>query len=345
MFTIITAPIWVFCQDNPTFRKNNPWRKKVWQEEEEARREEERRFAQSQTTEPRSAVVEVIFKPPINLSRDNIPVRKRALEDNPLTDTIPTQNPEVLNQGAQENAGDLSQPNGETSETPTVSQTFDPRAQFMKALSRNRRRSVYNRYSSFDNGFDFSTIQFKNGCYSGRTSRLMEYDLDEFFDANSRYFSEDERKDAKNNFRLNFNFRNDYQNIELMDTLRAQLRYRINLKQITTTREADNAPEPMAAAEPSPTQDWYHWPPNDDDYEDKDKVYKLRCEHERRRLLKIEREKYKLVMLKKMAQNTWRKGREFTPKEYQKARDLYDSLSDDYKEAFDLEWNLSSLRQ
>jgi hypothetical protein len=32
LFTVITAPIWVFCSDNPTFRKNNPFRKKAWQE-------------------------------------------------------------------------------------------------------------------------------------------------------------------------------------------------------------------------------------------------------------------------------------------------------------------------
>jgi hypothetical protein len=31
-FTILTAPIWVFCPDNPTFRKNNPFKKKVWEE-------------------------------------------------------------------------------------------------------------------------------------------------------------------------------------------------------------------------------------------------------------------------------------------------------------------------
>jgi hypothetical protein len=31
LFTIITAPIWVFCTDNPTFRKNNPFRKKAWE--------------------------------------------------------------------------------------------------------------------------------------------------------------------------------------------------------------------------------------------------------------------------------------------------------------------------
>jgi hypothetical protein len=38
LFTIITAPIWVFCQDNPTFRKNNPFRKKVWEVEKEAQK-------------------------------------------------------------------------------------------------------------------------------------------------------------------------------------------------------------------------------------------------------------------------------------------------------------------
>jgi hypothetical protein len=34
VFTILTAPIWIFCQDNPTFRKNNPFRKKLWEEQE-----------------------------------------------------------------------------------------------------------------------------------------------------------------------------------------------------------------------------------------------------------------------------------------------------------------------
>jgi hypothetical protein len=33
MFIIITSPIWVFCPDNPTFRKNNPFRQKEWEEE------------------------------------------------------------------------------------------------------------------------------------------------------------------------------------------------------------------------------------------------------------------------------------------------------------------------
>jgi hypothetical protein len=28
LFTIVTSPIWVFCPDNPTFRKNNPFRSK-----------------------------------------------------------------------------------------------------------------------------------------------------------------------------------------------------------------------------------------------------------------------------------------------------------------------------
>jgi hypothetical protein len=32
LFTVFTTPIWVFCPDNPTFRKNNPFRKKAWEE-------------------------------------------------------------------------------------------------------------------------------------------------------------------------------------------------------------------------------------------------------------------------------------------------------------------------
>lgn len=45
LFTLITAPIQVFCPDNPTFRKNNPFRKKLWEEqakEEQKERERER---------------------------------------------------------------------------------------------------------------------------------------------------------------------------------------------------------------------------------------------------------------------------------------------------------------
>jgi flagellar biosynthesis GTPase FlhF len=33
LFTFITAPIWVWRPDNPTFRKNSPFRKKVWEED------------------------------------------------------------------------------------------------------------------------------------------------------------------------------------------------------------------------------------------------------------------------------------------------------------------------
>jgi hypothetical protein len=35
VFTVITAPIWVFCSDNPTFRKNNPFRTQKWEEDAE----------------------------------------------------------------------------------------------------------------------------------------------------------------------------------------------------------------------------------------------------------------------------------------------------------------------
>jgi hypothetical protein len=40
IFTVGTIPIWVLCPDNPTFRKNNPFRQKVWEEEAE----EQKRF-------------------------------------------------------------------------------------------------------------------------------------------------------------------------------------------------------------------------------------------------------------------------------------------------------------
>ena len=33
LFTFITSPIWVFCPENPTFRKNNPFRRKKWEED------------------------------------------------------------------------------------------------------------------------------------------------------------------------------------------------------------------------------------------------------------------------------------------------------------------------
>jgi hypothetical protein len=39
LFTLITSPLLLICPDNPTLRKNNPFRKKLW--EEEAEREEE----------------------------------------------------------------------------------------------------------------------------------------------------------------------------------------------------------------------------------------------------------------------------------------------------------------
>jgi hypothetical protein len=41
IFTILSAPIWIFCQDNPTFRKNNPFRKKPWEEQASSFKQEE----------------------------------------------------------------------------------------------------------------------------------------------------------------------------------------------------------------------------------------------------------------------------------------------------------------
>jgi hypothetical protein len=38
MFTVLTLPISAFCPNNPTFRKNNPFRQKEWEEDEERER-------------------------------------------------------------------------------------------------------------------------------------------------------------------------------------------------------------------------------------------------------------------------------------------------------------------
>jgi hypothetical protein len=38
IFTIVSSPRYIFCPDNPTCRKNNPWRMKVWQEQEKKQR-------------------------------------------------------------------------------------------------------------------------------------------------------------------------------------------------------------------------------------------------------------------------------------------------------------------
>jgi hypothetical protein len=35
LFTVITAPIWIFCPENEFFKNQSPFRKKVWQEQEE----------------------------------------------------------------------------------------------------------------------------------------------------------------------------------------------------------------------------------------------------------------------------------------------------------------------
>ena len=64
LFTAITAPIWIFCPDNPTFRKNNPFRKKAWQEADnfyvnhtdEEEREKERKSMEDKFTRYRKII-------------------------------------------------------------------------------------------------------------------------------------------------------------------------------------------------------------------------------------------------------------------------------------------------
>jgi hypothetical protein len=49
LFTFITAPIWIFCPDNPTFRKNNPFRQKEWEEEPVNKYNHPTRFPKNKT--------------------------------------------------------------------------------------------------------------------------------------------------------------------------------------------------------------------------------------------------------------------------------------------------------
>jgi hypothetical protein len=49
IFTILSAPIWVFCQDNEFFRRQNSFRKKPW--EERAQEERDRELAQKKELE------------------------------------------------------------------------------------------------------------------------------------------------------------------------------------------------------------------------------------------------------------------------------------------------------
>jgi hypothetical protein len=62
LFTVITLPILLVAKDNPTFRKNNPFRKKVWEEEaeKEAQREKEQDLIKrcSRQPAPQTIVVE-----------------------------------------------------------------------------------------------------------------------------------------------------------------------------------------------------------------------------------------------------------------------------------------------
>jgi hypothetical protein len=57
LFTVITAPIWIFCPENEFFKNQSPFRKKVWQEQEESDRRVE--LAISRVTTPS-------YKPVIN---------------------------------------------------------------------------------------------------------------------------------------------------------------------------------------------------------------------------------------------------------------------------------------
>jgi hypothetical protein len=84
VFTVITAPIWVFCPDNPTFRKNNPFRTKVWEEQAQ---EEERKKLDKPPKKNRFVPPEITrdpLTPTVSPPSKHVVVNKDDLESVPV---------------------------------------------------------------------------------------------------------------------------------------------------------------------------------------------------------------------------------------------------------------------
>jgi hypothetical protein len=80
IFTVITSPILLVAPNNPTLRKNNPFRKKVWEEEEEkAERERDKEIikrlsSQKQQQQPAAATTEtIVIEKTVEVVKDNLP--------------------------------------------------------------------------------------------------------------------------------------------------------------------------------------------------------------------------------------------------------------------------------
>jgi hypothetical protein len=96
IFTVITSPLLLIAKDNPTLRKNNPFRKKVWEEEEEkAERERDKEIIKRLSSHidppPQQVVIEretqVISEaapnnfPEINELRNEVAAMKKDVAD------------------------------------------------------------------------------------------------------------------------------------------------------------------------------------------------------------------------------------------------------------------------
>jgi hypothetical protein len=69
IFTVITSPILLVAKDNPTLRKNSPFRKKIWEEEAEKEKEQEMIRRCCHQPAPQTIVIEKA----VEVVKDNSP--------------------------------------------------------------------------------------------------------------------------------------------------------------------------------------------------------------------------------------------------------------------------------
>jgi hypothetical protein len=86
IFTILSAPVGIFCQDNEFFRKQNPFRKKAWQELEE----KENQILETDRRIESLISRHVANEPRCDISIDEIIeiIRKEILENQELEETF-----------------------------------------------------------------------------------------------------------------------------------------------------------------------------------------------------------------------------------------------------------------
>jgi hypothetical protein len=93
LFTVITSPILLFAKDNPTLRKNNPFRKKIW--EEEAEKEEKQKLVNKREERFRKYQEETLstiasLQDEIKELRSMVTCSDSKLDDKKILETVKT---------------------------------------------------------------------------------------------------------------------------------------------------------------------------------------------------------------------------------------------------------------